>query len=121
MVGRPINLLKDLLGARPKAAENATLSLTAAWLWIKFLLLSEPQIHSKTAGRWSEAPSPMLSLGPGPVWWGTQACSSTERSDTVWYVLRWGRSKEAPASVGAEDGVQEDFLKEVTPEPGPKQ
>lgn len=39
----------------------------------------------------------------------------------MWRVRRWGHLKEAPASVGVEDRVQEDFLKEVTPKLSPSQ
>lgn len=44
----PKQLLKDLLGAGPKAAENAALGLTPARPWSKSLL-SQPQFPPETA------------------------------------------------------------------------
>lgn len=91
-VGRPAKLLKDLLGARPKAAENAAPSLTPARLWSKSLLRSKPQIPSKTSVRWSEAPSPLLSLGPGPV----QTAAAQQRGPIVCGVCDAGGRSEEP-------------------------
>lgn len=112
--------LKDLLGAGPRAAENSRFDPrfdpSRALEQVSHPLQASV---SSQEGRDDGARSPSLCSARAR---GRQACSTTERPDTQYAVCDARASSEgSAASMEAEGGFQEGFLKEGTPELSPEQ
>lgn len=106
-----------VLGPEQQKTAGLTPGLTPAGPWNKSLIPSKPQFPPKRVVTMERGP--LAYAQPGP---GDDRPAAQQRGPTQYAVCDARASSEgSAASMEAEGGFQEGFLKEVTPELSPEQ